>query len=187
MFKLVILRPACVELYLDLPNIPKAGKFYWKMNVSLLDNIDVKNAFQVEWNRLTFMINRYKSINDWWEVCAKKAIKTFFINQGKIENQKKYGFLKYLEFSLNRLYDKNNTSGIIDYDRVRNIKASITKIKAEILEGVKIRSRIDEQLKGETVSRFLIQKQAQIKKKQYITEIISESNVIENLDEGVMY
>ena len=177
---------SCVQIYLDLPNVPKIGKFYWKMNVSLLDNIDVKNAFQIEWNRLAFMINRYNNINDWWELCAKKAIKTFFINQGKIENQKKYGLLKYMEFSLNRLYDKNNATGIINYDRVRNIKARITKIKAEILEGVKIRSRVDEQLKGETVSNFLIQKQAQIKKKQYITEIMSESNVVDNLGEGII-
>ena len=54
------------------------------------------------------------------------------------------------------------------------------------MEGVKIRSRIEEQLKGETVSTFLIKKQSQIKKKQFIQEIKSEGNVLDNLDEGVI-
>lgn len=177
---------SCVQMSLDLPNVPKVGKFYWKLNASLLDNSEIKDSFKEEWDRLTFMINRYDSINDWWEFCAKKNIKTFFINKGKIENQKKYGMLKYLEYSLNRLYNRNNITNKIDYDRVKSIKARITNIKTEILEGVKIRSRVDEQLKGEIVSTFLIKKQAQIKKKQYLTEIMSEPDIVDNLDEGII-
>ena len=177
---------SCVQMSLDMPNVPKVGKFYWKLNVSLLDNENIKTSFKKEWDRLKLMINRYDNINDWWEFCAKKHIKTFFIHQGKIENQKKYGLLKYLEFSLNRLYNKNNISSNIDYSKVKAIKNRISNIKAEILEGVKIRSRVDEQLKGETVSTFLIQKQAQIKKKQLVTEIVSEANIVDNLDEGVV-
>ena len=94
--------------------------------------------------------------------------------------------LKCLEFSLNRLYNNNNVSNTIDYDRVKSIKARISEIKADILEGVKVRSRVEEQLKGEIVSTFLIKKQAQIKKKQYLSEIITESNIVDSIDEGVV-
>ena len=87
---------------------------------------------------------------------------------------------------MNRLYNNNNVSNIIDYDRVKSIKARISEIKAEILEGVKVRSRVEEQLKGEIVSTFLIKKQAQIKKKQYLSEIITESNIVDSIDEGVV-
>ena len=176
---------SCIQMELNIPNNPKIGSYYWKLNVSLLDNPEIKALFIIEWERLTFLINRYEHLNDWWEKCAKKGIKSFFIKQGKIENQKKYGLLKYLEFSLNRLYNKNNIENKIDYDKVRYLKNKISEIKSNILEGVKIRSRVEEQLKGETISTFLIKKQAQIKKKQYITEIKSEADIINNLNEGV--
>ena len=153
-----------VQMSLDLPNVPKVGKYYWKLNVSLLDIPEIKDSFAHEWKRLTLLINRYNNINEWWEGCAKKRIKSFFINKGKIENQKKYGMLKYLEYSLNRLYNDCNVNNKIEYDRVKTIKARISDIKSEILKGVQVRSRVEEQLKGEIVSTFLIQKQAQIKK-----------------------
>ena len=156
------------------------------MNTSLLDSIDIKESFSKKWDRLKFMINRYNSINEWWEFCVKKEIKNFFIRQGKIENQKKYGMLKYLEHSLNRLYNKNNIDNTIEYDRVKYLKDRITEIKSNILEGVKIRSRVEEQLEGEKVSNFLIKKQAQIKKRQYITKIKSEPNILDNLEEGII-
>ena len=175
-----------INIELQLPNIPKVGNYYWKLNVSLLNNERIKQLFSIEWNRLKFVINRYSNINEWWERCAKKAIKSFFIKQGKLENQKKYGLLKYLEYSLNRLYNKNNLEHKIDYSKVRKLKNKIFEIKKSILEGVKIRSRIEEQLKGETVSTFLIKKQAQIKKKQFITEIKSEADIVNNLNEGTV-
>ena len=175
-----------VQMCLDLPNVPKVGKFYWKLNTSLLDIPEIKTSFIYEWERLKFLINRYENINEWWELCAKKNIKSFFIKKGKIENQKKYGMLKYLEYSLNRLYNYNNVNNRIEYDRVKSIKSRISEIKTEILKGVQIRSRADEQLKGEIVSTFLIKKQAQVKKRQYLSEIISEPNIVDNLEEGII-
>ena len=94
--------------------------------------------------------------------------------------------LKYLEYSLNRLYNKNNIENRVVYDKVKYLKDRIIEIQSEILEGVKIRSRIEEQLEGERVSSFLIKKQAEVKKKQYITKIKSESNILDNLEEGII-
>ena len=156
------------------------------MNTSLLDNKKVREDFTQEWNSIKWLINRYDSINIWWELCAKKRIKSFFIKKGKEINQQKYGLLNYLEYNLNRLYNKNNIEHKIDYNQVRYLKNRINEIKSNILEGAKIRSRIEEQLKGETVSTFLIKKQAEIKKKQFIQEIKSEENVVDNLNEGVI-
>ena len=69
---------SCVQIEMKLTNI-KVGKFYWKLNVSLLEDSEIKEEFIKEWDRLKFMINRYNNINEWWEGCAKKAIKTFFL------------------------------------------------------------------------------------------------------------
>ena len=175
-----------ILLSLDLPNVKTNGPYYWKMNTSLLDDKKVREDFTQEWDSIKCSINRYDSINIWWELCAKKRIKSFFIKKGKEINQQKYGLLNYLEYNLNRLYNKNNIEHKIDYSQVRYLKNRINEIKSNILEGVKIRCRIEEQLKGETVSTFLIKKQAETKKKQLIQEIKSEENVVDNLNEGII-
>ena len=147
-----------ISFALHIPGIPRVGRYYWKLNVSLLVNDSIRNLFQKEWYRLKLYKGRYNHINDWWENCAKKGIKSFFITQSKIENQKKYDSLRFFEKCLNRLYNKCNIENKIDYARVRAIKNRINDIKTSILEGVKVRSRIDEQLQGEKVSSFLIAK-----------------------------
>ena len=177
---------SCIIINLSISNMPKIGKYYWKMNSTLLDDINIKNDFSIEWSRMKFLITRYDSINDWWSLYAKRHIKQFFIKKGKQMNQKKYGMLNYLEFCLNRLYNKNNIEQRIEYDQVKYLKDRITGIKDNILQGVKVRSRIEEQLVGETVSTFLIKKQAQIKEKQFISEVKSEANIIDNLNEGIL-
>ena len=48
---------------------------------------------------------------------------------GKIENRKKYGMLHYLEFYLNKLYNKLNIEGRIDYMKVKDLKDRINNIK----------------------------------------------------------
>ena len=54
----------------------------------------------------------------------------------------------------------------------------------EILEGVKTRSRIQEQVEGEKVSAYLIGKQNTIKSKKLMTSIKVEDNVHESLNPG---
>ena len=53
-----------------------------------------------------------------------------------------------------------------------------------MLEGVKIRNRMQEQTDGEKISAYLIGKQAKIKAKAAITSIKVEDNIIENLNSG---
>ena len=172
---------SCVQFYLDLPNFPKSGKYFWKLNVSLLNIPEVKNKFKDKWVYITSCSNRYNNINEWWDLYAKKQIKTFFIDIGKIENQKKYGMLNYLEHCLNKLYNKLNIEGKIDYKQVRYLKDRINNIKNEILEGVKIRNRMEEQLQGEQISTYLIKKQSNIKTRQFMTNIKTEPNIVDNL------
>ena len=175
-----------IEMTIKLPNTPKIGKFYWKLNVALLDNDDIKNEFKTEWIRIKSNINNYDTINDWWELCAKIQIRNFFIEKGKEESQKRYGLLQYLEHKLNRLYEKLNRTNRINYNDVKDLKDRISAIKTEILEGVKIRSRILEQIEGEKVSAYLVGRQNTIKSKKYITNIKVEGNVAENLNEGII-
>ena len=117
---------------------------------------------------------------------CEKGIKSFFIREGKQINERKYGLIQYLEYSLNRLYNNLNISGMIQYSDVKALKDRIDELKNEILEGVKIRSRIKEQEEGEKISAFLIKKQASIKSQKLISSIKSEANIMENLEPDVI-
>ena len=72
------------------------------------------------------------------------------------------------------------------YAKFKSLKDRIDQIKNDIFEGVKIRSRVDEQVNGEHISTYLIKKQSNVKARQFMTNIKSEYNVIANLDEGTI-
>ena len=166
---------------LNLPDIPRKGFFYWKLNTSLLDDVEIRNRFQEVWNQWCLSKDQYSTVNEWWDLYVKKQIKFFFVKEGKEVMNKKYGLIRYLEYSLNRLYNNLNNNGQIAYDRVKIIKDRIDDLKNDILEGVKIRSRIQEQEEGERVSAFLIKKQAHVKAYKLISSIKTEENIVENL------
>ena len=143
-----------VVMQLKLPNMPKIGRYYWKLNVNLLNDDNIKIRFQEEWTKIKSEIRYYDTINIWWEMHAKFQIKKFFITVGKEESEKKFGLIQFLECKLNRLYDKCNKSGQIEYSEVKQIKDRINDLKNNILEGVKIRARIQEQIEGEKISTY---------------------------------
>ena len=105
---------------------------------------------------------------------------------GKDEAQMNYGLLHLLEHKLNRLYENLNKTGLIDYNEVKTIKDRINMIKDQMLEGVKIRNRMQEQIEGEKISAYLIGKQAKIKTKKALTTIKAEDNIVENINSGTI-
>ena len=56
----------------------KRGKYYWKLNVGLLDDAEVAYNFKIFWDHIKIKINDYENINNWWECYAKKKIKNVF-------------------------------------------------------------------------------------------------------------
>ena len=69
-----------------------------------MEDENIKGQFQLEWDEIRFNLNKYDTVNDWWELYGKVQIRNIFIEKGKEENQKRYGLLKYLELKFNRLY-----------------------------------------------------------------------------------
>ena len=177
---------SCVKAVIKMPNLPKVGPFYWKLNTSLLELPDIESKFKEEWGKIKSAQNRYANINTWWDSHAKPQIKKFFIKIGREEKQKKYGLLNLLEYSLNRLYNEVNISGNVDYCEIKMTKDRIDNIKSDILNGVKIRSRVEEQLQGEHVSAYLIKKQMNINSKYLITSIKAEAGILENVNDDTI-
>ena len=139
-----------------------------------------------EWTRIKNAIPFYDFLNVWWEIHAKPQIKRFFIDKGREESSKTYGLLKYLEAKLNRIYDKLNKSGQVTYSEIKDVKDRINAIKSDIMEGVKIRNRIQEQIEGERVSAYLVGKQNTLKTKKLITAITVEDNIVDNIQSGTV-
>ena len=102
---------------------------------------------------------------------AKPQFKQFYINQGKEQHRLKQGVLRYYEMSLRELYNSANNDNLIDYERIRDIKNKIDSYREKEVEGIKIRSRIQDFICGENISRYLIAKQKEIAQKKLITKL----------------
>ena len=70
-----------------------------------------------------------------------------------------------------------HTTGTLDMNEVKRLKEKINNIKDQILEGVKIRARIKEQIEGEKASSTLLGKQSANKQKPLITQINVEETL----------
>ena len=81
------------------------------------------------------------------------------------------GLIKYLECKLHRLYQNIHSVGNIDMHEIKRLKDKINNIKEHVLEGIKIRARIEEQVDGEKASSSLLGKQSNSKSKPIITQI----------------
>ena len=64
----------------------------------------------------------------------------------------------------------------MNYQRVKHIKARIDKLKTEILEGVQIRTKVQEIKYGETPSSFLVGKQSSEGKRKTIYQLTAEES-----------
>ena len=100
--------------------------------------------------------------------------------------EKKYGLIQYSEFCLNKLYYNVNLTGNLQYKEVKILKDRIDELKSDILEGVKIRCRLKEQIEGERVSSFLMKQQAGVKSRKLISKIKTEEGIMDNLGPNVI-
>ena len=70
-------------LILDLPDLesapkpPKQPPLYWKLNTSVLQDDDFLVNFKEFYRNLKNKIDDYPDISDWWDLCAKPAIRDF--------------------------------------------------------------------------------------------------------------
>ena len=76
-------------------------------------------------------------------------------------NKNKYGLLNVLNDKLkhyNYIHQADPDKG---YKEIQDLKAEINRIKNSTYEGLKIRARINDKMKGETISSYMIGKQKQ--------------------------
>ena len=92
-------------------------------------------------------------------MCAKKIhLQILSKKKGREKSRLNHGLIRYLEGKLHRLYKVMHATGELDMKEVKRLKEKINGLKDQILEGVKIRARVKEQIEGETPSSTLLGK-----------------------------
>ena len=157
-------------------NVIKFYPCYWKFNASFVDDKDIFELFKESWNIFQNKKIIHSNILEWWEN-IKKDVANLFIKIGKSKSAEKYGLLNLLENQLkevNYLHQVNPNQG---YEEILSIKARINVIKDKSYEGIKIRARINDKIKGEKLSSYLIGKQ-KLNSDNYISALNYKNNLI---------
>ena len=150
------------------------GRPLWKLNVSLLKDDLIKENVKIVWSHLQRKKQSFPDIIAWWDELVKPNLKKFYIEQGREKKKYQYGLINYLEINLRHQYEIANNTGINNFDEIKLIKAEIDLHREKIAVGVKIRSRVQDCLANETMSRYLIAKQKEIAQRKIIHSMNDE-------------
>ena len=82
------------------------------------------------------------------------------------------------------MYNNLDTSGNLDYQEVKNLKDIIDNLKLQILNGIKVRSRVQEASLGEIPSSYLLGKLKSNNKKKLMSKIVAEDNIDDAFIQG---
>ncbi len=123
---------------------------YWKLNNETLCHSDFKENFQVLYSRLLDKKENYGKITEWWENCAKPEIirflKIFSRSLALERKQTKEGFYCLLKLAID--------CGMAGFDEALDLKHRINYINQREMEGVKVRSRFQENIEKERGSLY---------------------------------
>ena len=86
-------------------------------------------------------------------------------------------YCSFSEFQLRKQYEISNQAGITNYNEIRSIKVEIDSHRHKIAIGVKVRSRVQDSLSEECISKYLIAKQKEIAQKKIIHTMTDDNGV----------
>ena len=147
--------PVVIRLY-PLSGV-KRGKGIWKLNNSLLRDENFKGKIRRMWaEHRKIRPTSEKEILAWWDL-GKIKIKNIAIQRSKELNAIKKNEHKQLLDQLKTVMDEYDKSpSCTTSQRIDNIKATITNIENQQLEGIKIRSRVKWYEEGEKSTKYFL-------------------------------
>ena len=123
---------------------------YWKLNNETLCHSDFEENFQGLYSRLLDKKEYHSKITEWWEHCAKpemiRFLKNFSRSLALERKQTKEGFYYLLKLAIDR--------GMDGFDEALEIKHRINDVNQQEMEGVKVRSRFQENIEKERGSLY---------------------------------
>ena len=152
------------------------GRTYWKMNRDLLIIEEVKCKFEKQWSAWKRNIPSYNDVAEWWEICAKKKIRSFF----KYESFKKWRNeerkINMFFNCLNEYYHKEQLS-VEDYQSIKYFKAAITTEYRKRLETKRNRFRGRTILEDEKMSMYHVMEERKRRENLHIASIEINENI----------
>ena len=174
-----------VVMTISLPDVSKipepvfANNSYWKLNTSILKDEDFLPNFSKMYQKLQSKIDEFSSIADWWDVCAKPAIKMFCMgvstHLAEIKRDTKKYLFSYLNVALK----------LKDWSEVARVREEIKTILLQESMGFVVRSRFNENSEAEVASLFHFNRENKNSKKNNLNslkigdEISADKNIIE--------
>ncbi len=165
----------CVDLLLDknsAVNKTIHNMNYWKLNNEILCHSDFEENFQVLYSRLLNKKDNYSKVTKWWENYAKpemiRFLKTFSKNLAAERKQTKDGLYYMLKLAIDR--------GMAGFDEALEIKHRINDVNQQEMEGVKVRSRFQENIEKERGSLYHLAREKKNGKKNNLEVLKIDGN-----------
>ena len=143
----------CVDIKINGNQTFKKAKHkgnYWKLNNEILCHPDFEENFLILYSKLLNKKAQFNEITEWWEVCAKpeitKFLKIFSRSLALERNQTKEGFYFMLKLAIDQ--------GMAGFEEALLIKHRLNSMIRCEMEGVKIRSRFQENVENERGSLY---------------------------------
>ena len=146
---------------------------YWKLNTSILDDVNFLPNFKELWARLGERREEFGGVAQWWEDLVKPETVKFLKKFSVLRQQFRRGTRTYLFFLLDFAVHEQ------DWEQVALLRSRIRSLLQEDLQGFLIRSRAKEHAEEEMGSMFHAARELKQGKKCSLNELIID-NVIVN-------
>ena len=161
----------------------RKGTGYWKCNVKLLNNDEVKTEISKLFVEAQNMFDT--DCHQWWEFCKVK-IKDIIIRQSRIYNKLQIKQFKKLQEKLSLYKDMDIVIPGEFKVEIDNINQEITDILTHKAEGAKIRSKILNLEKNEKPNKFFLQTEKKNKVRHDIQKLVNDKGDIHTNNEDIL-
>ena len=176
---------AGLSMVLDLPSVAAERKSsrvsYWKLNNSVLDHPDFLANFNDVYARSRDSIDLYDDIADWWELSCKPVIRMFLKQFSSNVTQQR----KDTKISLYLALNESIGRGVDGFEDTVYLKKRLVDLLLVEAEGVKIRSRFQENQEKEKGSLYHLAREKKRGKANNLEKlkindiVVDDSKVIE--------
>ena len=159
------------EMILQVPDLnriensftPRSS--YWKMNIDVIDD-DFKENFEIVYAKAKEHLEEYDDIADWWEKRLKPMLRFFSKSFSIHKSTERKSTKDFLNYQLKEALNKG------PYSEVLRLKSEINKILIFEANGIKIRSRFQENAEQERGSLFHMNREIKKAKENNVEKLM---------------
>jgi exonuclease III len=144
-----------ITLHLTLPHTPATGPSFWKLNVSVLHDVEFVHDFERCWEKWS---NVPVFSGTWWD-WVKVQIKKLVIRHSKRLAAKRRTDIQALEADLDYVTQMELENPGMYQNLVDEVKSNLLKLYSDRMDGVRIRSRAQFLDESEKPTRYFLKRE----------------------------